>query len=101
MPQTHPTDHSHEHEHEHDHAGHSHTPKVSRDNERRIFIAMLLTGSFMVVEVVGGLISGSLALIADAGHMATDTAALALAWFAFRLMVFNPNGEYQVLPFSP
>ncbi len=85
MPQTHPTDHSHEHEHEHDHAGHSHTPKVSRDNERRIFIAMLLTGSFMVVEVVGGLISGSLALIADAGHMATDTAALALAWFAFRL----------------
>jgi cobalt-zinc-cadmium efflux system protein len=81
MPQTHPTDHSHEH----DHAGHSHTPKVSRDNERRIFIAMLLTGAFMAVEVVGGLISGSLALIADAGHMATDTAALALAWFAFRL----------------
>ena len=73
------------HSHKHDAAGNSHKPQVSSDNERRIFIAMLLTGSFMAAEIVGGLISGSLALIADAGHMATDTAALALAWFAFRL----------------
>jgi cobalt-zinc-cadmium efflux system protein len=46
---------------------------------------MLLTGGFMVAEIVGGLLSGSLALIADAGHMATDAASLLLAWFAFRL----------------
>ncbi len=39
----------------------------------------------MVVEVVGGVLSGSLALIADAGHMLTDAAALALSWFAFRM----------------
>ena len=39
----------------------------------------------MVVEVVGGLVSGSLALLADAGHMLTDAAALALAWIAARL----------------
>lgn len=39
----------------------------------------------MVVEAVGGVLSGSLALLADAGHMLTDTAALALAWFAFRI----------------
>lgn len=71
--------------HGHGHAGHDHVPEVGRDNERRIFLAMLLTGGFMVAEVIGGLISGSLALIADAGHMATDTAALALAWIAFRL----------------
>jgi cobalt-zinc-cadmium efflux system protein len=58
---------------------------VGRDNQRRVFTAMLLTGGFMVAEIIGGLLSGSLALIADAGHMATDTAALALAWFAFRL----------------
>lgn len=77
--------HFHPHDHGHEHQGHSHTPAVSQDNERRIFIAMLLTGGFMVAEVIGGLLSGSLALIADAGHMATDTAALALAWFAFRL----------------
>ena len=76
---------SHHHSNEHDHAGHGHTPEMSIDNERRIFIAMLLTGGFMAIEVIGGVISGSLALIADAGHMATDTAALALAWLAFRL----------------
>jgi cobalt-zinc-cadmium efflux system protein len=47
--------------------------------------ALAITCTFMVVEVAGGLISGSLALLADAGHMLTDTAALALAWFAARL----------------
>ena len=46
---------------------------------------MLLTGGFMAVEVAGGVLSGSLALIADAGHMLTDTAALGFAWIAFRL----------------
>lgn len=39
----------------------------------------------MVLEVIGGLISGSLALLADAGHMLADTAALMLAWFAARI----------------
>jgi cobalt-zinc-cadmium efflux system protein len=86
MSQSPPQNHAHDHAHAgHGHAGHAHAPQVSRDNERRIFIAMLLTGGFMVAEVIGGLLSGSLALIADAGHMATDTAALALSWFAFRL----------------
>src|SRR5690606_32517636 len=41
--------------------------------------------SFMIVEVAGGLMSGSLALLADAGHMLTDAAALALAYIAFRI----------------
>jgi cobalt-zinc-cadmium efflux system protein len=76
---------SHRHHDDQNHTGHSHAPSISRDNERRIFIAMWLTGGFMVAEVIGGLLSGSLALIADAGHMATDTAALGLAWLAFRL----------------
>jgi cobalt-zinc-cadmium efflux system protein len=39
----------------------------------------------MVAEIVGGLLSGSLALLADAGHMLTDFASLALAWLGFRL----------------
>ena len=39
----------------------------------------------MVVEAVGGVLSGSLALLADAGHMLIDAAALALAWLAFRI----------------
>lgn len=68
--------------HDHSHAhGHSHVPK----KERTIAIAAALTGGFMLAELVGGLLSGSLALLADAGHMLTDFASLMLAWFAFRI----------------
>lgn len=75
--------HSH-HDHAHDH-GHSHAPQVSTRNERVVLAALVLTSTYMLVEVAGGLLSGSLALLADAGHMLSDTAALALAWFAFHL----------------
>lgn len=68
----------------HDHAGHAHTPAVTPQNERVVATGFILTASFMFAEVIGGLMSGSLALIADAGHMLTDAAALALAWAAFR-----------------
>jgi len=63
---------------------------------RRLGWALTITCTFMVVEVVGGLISGSLALLADAGHMLTDTAALALAWLAARLTQrpTNPRRSY-------
>jgi cobalt-zinc-cadmium efflux system protein len=54
-------------------------------NMRRVLIALVLTGAFMIVEVIGGIISGSLALLADAGHMLTDTMALALAAVAFQV----------------
>ncbi|GGI17013.1 cation diffusion facilitator family transporter [Oxalicibacterium faecigallinarum] len=64
------------------HAGHSHG---SNANESKVLIAFVITFSFMVVEAVGGAISGSLALIADAGHMLTDAMSLALAYGAFRL----------------
>jgi cobalt-zinc-cadmium efflux system protein len=47
----------------------------------------------MVVEVVGGTLSGSLALIADAGHMLTDAASLALAWGAARLTIHDAHGH--------
>jgi len=60
---------------------HAHT----NSNMRRVTIALVLTGAFMVVEVVGGILSGSLALLADAGHMLTDTMALALAAVAFHV----------------
>jgi len=61
--------------------GHSH----SNGNMRRVVLALILTGSFMVVEVIGGILSGSLALLADAGHMLTDTMALGLAAVAFHV----------------
>ena len=53
--------------------------------ERRLLLTLTLTGTFMVAEVIGGLLSGSLALLADAGHMLTDTVSLFLAWFAARM----------------
>ncbi len=77
--------HDHSHGHGHHHHGHSHAPSVTKDNARRVGLAALLTGLFVGVEVAGGLISGSLALLADAGHMVTDFAALAMAWVAFRI----------------
>jgi cobalt-zinc-cadmium efflux system protein len=56
-----------------------------QNNIKRVQLALALTGTFMLVEVVGGILSGSLALLADAGHMLTDTMALALSAIAFRM----------------
>jgi cobalt-zinc-cadmium efflux system protein len=65
--------------------GHGHSHAQGADSERRVLWALLLTAGFMGAEVVGGVISGSLALLADAAHMLTDAASLALAWVAFRV----------------
>lgn len=76
------------HEHAHSEGGgahaHAHAP-TGPGAERRILWAMLLTGGFMVAEVVGGLVSGSLALLADAGHMLIDVGALILAYAGIRI----------------
>jgi len=75
------------------HHDHGHAHSHGTQNQRAVGIAALLTGGFMIAEVVGGVVSGSLALLADAGHMLTDFAALALAWFAFRLARRPADGE--------
>lgn len=82
---------SHDH-HQHEHE-HSHVEGANEKNLRRVMIALVLTGAFMVVEVIGGIISGSLALLADAGHMLTDTMALALAAMAFKVSKRPPDGK--------
>lgn len=58
-----------------------------RPQQRRsLLIVLLMTGTFIrVIEVVGGLLTGSLALLADAGHMLTDVAALGLSAFAMQM----------------
>jgi cobalt-zinc-cadmium efflux system protein len=71
------------------HAGDSHyVHRAQAAGGRALAIAVVLTASYAVVELVGGLWSGSLALIADAGHMTTDSAALLFAlaanWIARR-----------------
>lgn len=79
-------DHGHAHSHAHSHGhSHVHVHGDGRDARRRVALAAGLTFAFMLAEVAGGLISGSLALLADAAHMLTDAGALALAWIGFRL----------------
>lgn len=58
---------------------------AAHHSQGRLAIAAVITGLFMMAEVAGGLISGSLALLADAGHMLTDFGALALAWAGFSI----------------
>lgn len=70
--------HGHGHDHDHDH----HSPSGS---SLILGVAFVLTASFMVIEFAGGIFARSLALLADAGHMLTDAAALALAWAATRI----------------
>lgn len=75
----------HAHDNHHDHHDHHDHHSHNTTDRNALAIAAVLTGSFMVIEVIGGVLSGSLALIADAGHMLSDFASLVLAWFATRI----------------
>ncbi|SFW17563.1 cation diffusion facilitator family transporter [Luteibacter sp. UNCMF366Tsu5.1] len=66
--------HTHSHDHAHDHA------HVAGGSARKLLFAFVLTTLMMVAEAAGGLVSGSLALLADAGHMLVDALALLLAF---------------------
>ncbi len=72
--------------HDHSHGGHDHDHGSA--DKRALAIVLALTGGLMVAEVIGGLLTGSLALLADAGHMLSDAAslgvALSAAWLAGR-----------------
>jgi cobalt-zinc-cadmium efflux system protein len=72
--------HLHEHEHDHDHE-HGH----SRLTQNRVLGAMAFTGVILVAELVGGILTNSLALLSDAGHMLTDLLALGLSYFAISM----------------
>lgn len=75
--------HSHGHSHGHNHGhGHSHS---NTSNKKALFWSFLLIASFMIVEVIGGFLTNSLALLSDAGHMLSDAAALGLSLFAMKL----------------
>jgi cobalt-zinc-cadmium efflux system protein len=83
-------DHSHSHEgHSPGAGGHSH----GGSNRRALSIALAITATYTVAEVIGGLITGSLALLADAGHMLSDNFSLGLALFAFWLSAKPPTPE--------
>lgn len=84
-------DHDHEHDHDHDpdhddHGhGHNHGHDHGHASERALRLAFILTAVFMAAEVVGGLWTGSLALLADAAHMLSDAGALGIALLAARV----------------
>ncbi|HEY5821276.1 MAG TPA: cation diffusion facilitator family transporter [Propionibacteriaceae bacterium] len=67
--------------------GHSHVPSgtAGGQHRKRLLIVVVITASIFVLQVVGGLASGSLALLADAGHMLTDSTGLVIALIAISL----------------
>jgi len=79
-----------------DHAGHGHHHDHGRANRRSLAIVLALTAAFVAAEVVGALLTGSLALLADAGHMLSDAASLAVALFAAWLAMkpATPNRSF-------
>lgn len=64
--------------------GHGHTHTAAGKNKKRLIIVLTLTTVYLITEVVGGLLTHSLALLADAGHMLTDVAGLGLALMAIQ-----------------
>jgi cobalt-zinc-cadmium efflux system protein len=84
----HDHDHGHHHHHGHGHHGHSHAPK---DFGRAFAIGTALNLGFVVVEAGAGLITGSLALLADAGHNLSDVLGLLMAWGAAVLAKRAPS----------
>ena len=83
----------HAHSHGNSHAGHSHSPSAHADR-RWLTVALVLIVVFMAVEVVAGLIAGSLALLSDAAHMLTDAASIALALVAAGLAARPAKGAF-------
>ncbi len=92
----------------HDHAGHSHGPGAGvaaharAAGRKNLLIVLGLTAAFMVAEAAGGVLSNSLALLADAAHMLTDVGALALSLFAlkFAQRPATPEKTYGYLRFE-
>ena len=65
----------HSHHHDHTHGA----------NKKALSISLILIGVFMLVEVIGGLLTNSLALLSDAGHMLSDAISLLVALMAFKI----------------
>ena len=75
------------------HEGHSHI-RVTNNDVRSLLLALGLLSAFLLVEVLMAVLSNSLALFADAGHMLTDVAALGMSAWAIRLARRPPQGRW-------
>lgn len=88
----HPHSHS-DHGHAHDGHGHGHD-HAPADFGRAFILAIILNSGFVVIEAVYGLIAGSMALVADAGHNLSDVLGLLIAWGATLLAKKGPNERF-------
>ncbi len=84
---------SHSHSHSHDH-GHGHHHHATPASGKAFAIGITLNVIFVIIEVFYGLIANSSALLADAGHNASDVLSLVFAWTATWLATFKPKGKY-------
>jgi cobalt-zinc-cadmium efflux system protein len=93
---------AHAHDHAHDHSHDFSSGRLRDVGRRRLVFVLVLTAVFTVVEFAGGLIANSLALMADAGHMLSDVAALGLSVFAITIARRppNPGKSYGYLRFE-
>lgn len=91
--------HHHQHHEHHDHHHHDH---VREGNKKGVAIALIITTSILLLEFFGGLLTNSLALLSDAGHMLSDASSLALSlvafWFATKPP--SPNKTYGFYRFE-
>ncbi|MBU5213373.1 cation diffusion facilitator family transporter [Heyndrickxia oleronia] len=74
--------HHHSGDHHGHHHGHSHFAETREGNKKGLIIALTITAGIMLLEFFGGLVTNSLALLSDAGHMLSDTSSLILSLFA-------------------
>jgi cobalt-zinc-cadmium efflux system protein len=105
-----PQQHRHERDHGHEHHGHAPHPHAhgphahhAAAGERRLLLALLILGSFTLVEAVGGYLANSIALLAEAAHMLADSASLLLAVLALRVgrRPANPRRTYGHRRYQP
>ena len=82
------------HQHSHGNHGHHHTPPAAGGHGTAFAVAAALNIAFVAAEVVAGLASGSMALLADAGHNFGDVLSLLLAWGASILAARPPSGKF-------
>ncbi|WP_017755160.1 cation diffusion facilitator family transporter [Calidifontibacillus oryziterrae] len=100
--------HSHGHSHDHNHYSHDqhhhghHHGHTREGNKKGLMIALIITAGIMLLEFFGGLLTNSLALLSDSGHMLSDASSLALSlvamWFATRPA--SPNKTYGFYRFE-
>ena len=82
----HKHDHGHDHDHDHDHG-------YKRMEKKRLILSMVITAIVMIVEVAGGIMSNSMALLSDAGHMFTHMFALGISLTAIYVASRDPYNQ--------